>query len=157
MNKITRAVLLLLAVGCYSPIAVRAEAPKPRGGCWSRDVVIRPQEESQAMTTVRGTVVAIESNNKNRQIAAPDLVTWVRIQAQDGSQKSIYLGSNQYLKQQGLRIGIRDVVEVQGVETIKPKQLPTIAATTLKRGTRAWKIDRVGTKPAAAKWCQHRG
>jgi hypothetical protein len=157
MKLVTMTVLLFVSIGCMNPTPVSAEAPKPRGGCWSKDVVMRSIETPQPMTTIKGQVIAIDYNNKNQPIAAKEIVMWVRLKTASGSVKSIYLGSNQYLNQQQLQIQVRDVLEVQGVQTIKPKQLPTIVASTVKKGERTWKINQTIDKPTAAKWCQHNG
>jgi hypothetical protein len=157
MKQITMATLLLVAIGWFNPAQVRAEAPKPRGGCWSRDVAIRPIADPQTMTTIKGQIIAIDRNDKNEQIAAKELVTWVRLKTADGTQKSIYLGSDRYLNQQRLKLKVSDTLEIQGTQTTNPKQLPTIVATTIKKGTRVWKINQISSKPTTAKWCQHSG
>jgi hypothetical protein len=157
VKQITIAALLLVSIGCFDPAQVRAEAPKPRGGCWSKDVAMRPAADPQAMTTVKGQVVAIDRNDKNEPIAAKDLVTWVRIQTPDGTQQSIYLGSDRYLNQQRLQLKVSDTLEIQGTQTTNPKQLPTIVAKTTKKGSRVLKINTISSKPTTAKWCQHNG
>lgn len=157
MKQITMAALLLVSIGWFNPAQVRAEAPKPKGGCWSRDVAMRPISDPQAMTTIKGQVMAIEHNDKNQQLAAKELVTWVRIKTADGTQKSIYLGSDLHLSQDRLQLKVSDNLEIQGSQTTNPKQLPTIVATTIKKGTRVWKINQISSKPTAAKWCQHNG
>jgi hypothetical protein len=157
MKRITMAMLLFVSICCLLPAQVRAEAPKPKGGCWSKDVAMLPIESPQAMITVKGRVIAIESNSKNQQIAAKEIVIWARIKTDNGSIKSIYLGSNQSLNEQHLQVQVRDILEVQGVQTIKPKQLPIIVASTVKKGDRVWKINNVSDKPIAAKWCKHNG
>jgi hypothetical protein len=157
MKQITMAALLLVSIGWFNPAQVRAEAPKPRGGCWSKDIAMRPAADPQAMTTIKGQIVAIDRNDKNEPIAAKDLVTWVRIKTADGTQKSAYLGSDRYLNQQRLQLKVSDTLEIQGAQTTNPKQLPTIIATTIKKGTRVWKINKISSKPTTAKWCQHNG
>jgi hypothetical protein len=126
MNRIITTILLIGSIGCGSLERVLAEAPKPKGGCWSRDIVMRPTADPVAMMTIKGRVIAIEYNNKNQQIAAKELVTWVRIKTANGSTQSIYLGLNQYLKQKQLQLQIGDVLEVQGLQTIKQHR-PVIA------------------------------
>ncbi len=157
MKQITIAALLLVSIGWLNSVEVRAEAPKPRGGCWSSDVAMRPSVDPQAQITVKGQVIAIDRNDKNQQIAAKDLVTWLRIKTADGTQKSIYLGSAQYLKQQRLQLKVSDTLEIQGTQTTNPQQQPTIIATTITKGTRTLKINQISRKPAIAKWCQHSG
>jgi hypothetical protein len=157
MKQITMAALLLVSISWFNPAQVRAEAPKPKGGCWSRDVAMRPISDPQAMTTIKGQVIAIEHNDKNQQIAAKELVTWVRIKTADGTQKSIYLGSDLHLSQNRLQLKVSDNLEIQGTQTTNPKQLPTIVASTIKKGSRVWKINNVSSKPTTAKWCQHNG
>jgi hypothetical protein len=158
MKQITMAALLLVSIGWFNPAQVRAEAPKPTGGCWSRDVAMRPAADPQAMTTIKGQVVAIDRNDKNEQIAAKEVVTWVRIKTADGNQQSIYLGSDRYLNQQRLKLKVADTLEIQGTQTTNPKQLlPTIVANTIKKGSRVWKINTISSKPTTAKWCQHNG
>ena len=157
MKQITIAALLLVSIGWFHPAGVRAEAPKPRGGCWSRDVAMRPSVDPQVMTTIQGRVIAIDRNDKDEPIAAKEVVTWVRIKTADGSQKSIYLGSDRYLSQQQIQLKVSDNLEIKGTQTTNPKQLPTIVASTIKKGTRTWKINQIATKPTTAKWCQHNG
>lgn len=157
MKHITMAALLLVSIGWFSPAQVRAEAPKPRGGCWSRDVAMRPISDPQVITTTKGQVIAIDRNDKNEPIAAKEVVTWVRIKTADGTQKSIYLGSDRYLNQQQIQLKVSDNLEIKGTQTTNPKQLPTIVASTIKKGTRVWKINQIATKPTTAKWCQYNG
>jgi hypothetical protein len=157
MNRIITTILLIGSICCGSLERVLAEAPKPKGGCWSRDIVMRPTADPVAMMTIKGRVIAIEYNNKNQQIAAKELVTWVRIKTANGSTQSIYLGLNQYLKQKQLQLQIGDVLEVQGLQTIKPKQLPTVVASTVKKGERVWTINNISAKPTDAKWCKYNG
>jgi hypothetical protein len=157
MKQITMAALLFVSIGWFNPARVQAEAPKPRGGCWSRDVVMRPMVDPQTLTTIKGQVIAIDRNDKNEPIAAKDLVTWIRIKTADGTQKSVYLGSARYLSQQRLQLKVSDTLEIQGTQTNNSQPLPTIIATTIKKGTRVWKINQIGSKPTTAKWCQHNG
>jgi hypothetical protein len=157
MKQITVAALLLGSIGWFNPAPVRAEAPKPRGGCWSSDVALRPMADPQAMTTIKGQVIAIDRNDKNEPIAAKELVTWVRIKTADGTQKSAYLGSDRYLSQQQIQLKVSDNLEIKGTQTTNPNQLPTIVASTIKKGTRVWKINQIRNKPTTAKWCQHSG
>ncbi len=157
MKQITIAALLLVSIGWFNPAGVRAEAPKPRGGCWSRNIAMRPSVDPQSLITVKGQVVAIDRNNKDEPIATKDLVTWVRIKTADGTQQSIYLGLERYLKQQRLQLKVSDNLEIQGTQTTNPKQIPTIIASTVKKGTQVWKINKITSKPTTAKWCQHNG
>jgi hypothetical protein len=157
MKLITMAMLLLCSISCVQIDRVQAEAPKPKGGCWSRDVAMRPSNDLSAKTTVKGRIIEIERNDKDRQIAAKELVTWVRIKTDAGADQSIYLGADRYLKQQRLQLKVQDVVEITGVQVIKPKQLPTIVANTIKKGDRTWKVEQIVAKPARAAWCQHSG
>ena len=157
MNRITMTMLLVISVGCLFPAEVRAEAPIPKVGCWPREIAMRPSENPQAMMTIKGRVIAIEHNRKQQQIAAKELVTWVRVKTANGAEKSIYLGSSQSLNQQHLQIKVRDVLEIQGVQTLKARQLPTIIANTVKKGDRVWKIDNFTTKPTGVKLCRYSG
>jgi hypothetical protein len=157
MKLITMTILLLCAIGCLPVDRVRAEAPKPKGGCWSSEIAMRSSDELPAMTTIKGRVITIEHNDKERQLAAKELVTWVRIKTDTGADQSIYLGSDRYLQQQRLRLKVQDVVEVTGNQVIQPKQLPTIVASTIKKGDRTWKFEKIGTKPTAVALCRHSG
>ncbi len=157
MKQITMAALLLVSIGWFHPAQVRAEAPKPKGGCWSRDIAMRPISDPQPITTIKGQVIAIEHNDKNEPIAATDLVTWLRVKTADGTQKSVYLGLERYLNKQRLQLKVSDNLEIQGTQTTNPQQLPTIVASTIKKGTRIWKINKVSSKPTTANWCQHNG
>jgi hypothetical protein len=156
MKRIKIALLLFASIGCLVPTQVRAEAPTPRGGCWSREIVMRPIDNPQPMTTVKGRVVAIE-HGKNQQIVTKELATWLRVKTATGEEKSIYLGSNQYLKQQRLQIQVRDSVEIQGVQMPKSRQLPTVIASTVKKGERVWKIDNFTNKQTGVKSCNYSG
>jgi hypothetical protein len=157
MKLMTMTMLLLCSIGCVQIDRVHAEAPKPKGGCWSRDVAMRPTADLPTTTTVKGRIIAIEHNDQDRQIAAKDLVTWVQVQTDPGVSQSIYLGSDRHLQQQRLQLKIQDLVEITGVQVIKPKQLPTIVASSIKKGDRTWKFEKVGTKPTMAVWCKHNG
>jgi hypothetical protein len=157
MKLITMTMLLICAIGCLPVDRVRAEAPKPKGGCWSRDMAMRPSDDLPAMTTLKGRVIAIEHNDQERQLAAKELVTWIRIKTDTGAYQSIYLGSDRHLQQQRLQLKVQDVVEITGVQVIKPKQLPTIVASIIKKGNRTWKVEQIAAKPTAAAWCQHSG
>ena len=148
------AMLLVVSIS-WLPIAVRAEAPTPKNGCWSREVATRPTE-TQTIATAKGRVTGIERNDRDRTLAAKEVVTWVRLKTPTG-QKTVYLGSDRSLKQQGLEIKVRDVIEVQGVQTYKSKQLPTIIAGTVKKSDRVWKIANIGTKPTGVQWCRSNG
>ena len=157
MKQITIAALLLVSIGCFNPAGVRAEAPKPKGGCWSRDVAMRPISDPQVITTIKGQVIAIERNDKNEPIAAKEVVTWVRIKTADGTQKSIYLGSERYLNQQRLQLKVSDTLEIKGIQTTNPQQLPTIIASSIEKGNRVLKINKISSKPTTTQWCQHNG
>lgn len=157
MKQITMAALLLVSIGWFSPAQVRAEAPKPKGGCWSRDVAMRPISDPQPITTIKGQVIAIERNDKNEPIAAKDVVTWVRIKTADGTQKSIYLGSERYLNQQRLQLKVSDTLKIKGTQTTNPQQLPTIIASSIEKGNRVLKINKISSKPTTTQWCQHNG
>jgi hypothetical protein len=162
MKRIEMAIVLvasnvfLLAIECGVSVEVRAEAPTPRSGCWSREIAIAPTAEAQMKMTIQGRVVAIERNDKDRSIAAKDVVTWVRIKTTDGEEKSVYLGSDRSLKQQRLRIRERDVLEIQGVQMPKAQQ-PTIVASSIKKGDRVWKIANFTDKPIGTKSCSYNG
>ncbi|WP_310426274.1 hypothetical protein [Chamaesiphon sp. VAR_48_metabat_135_sub] len=156
MKQIKVAMLVVVSIGCLFPTVVRAEAPTPKGGCWSREIVMRPIDNPQTMTTIRGRVVAIE-HGKNQQIVQKELATWLRVKTATGEENSIYLGSSQYLKQLRLNIQVRDSVEIQGIQMPKSRQLPTVIASTVKKGERVWKIDSFINKPTGVKSCRYRG
>jgi hypothetical protein len=158
MKRVAVTMLLFIAVGCLNFDRVRAEAPKPKDGCWSRNIAMKSIEDPQTTIAVKGRVIAIEYNNRDRQpLAQKEIVTWAQLKTADGSIKSIYLGSNQDLVRQNIRIKVRDIIQVEGVQTIKLKQLPTIVATTIEKGDRVWKINNISDKPTEAQWCQHNG
>ncbi len=156
MNKIKIVMLVVASIGWWLPVVAHAEAPMPKGGCWSREVAVRPSADPQTLATAKGRAIAIDRNNKYRSLAAKEVVTWVRLKTPTG-QKSVYLGSQRSLRQQGLNIKVGDVIEVSGVQTYKSKQLPTIIATTVKKSDRVWKIDNVADKPAGVQWCRSNG
>jgi hypothetical protein len=147
--------LSALALGCWSPDLVRAEAPTPRSGCWSREIVMRPLTDPQATTTIQGRIIAIE-HGQNQQVAKKEMATWVRIQTPSGEQKLIYLGSDRSLKQRNLKLQVSDSVEIQGVPMPKAKQT-TIVANTVKKGDRVWKINNFTNKQIGAKSCRFNG
>ena len=157
MNQISMTIGLFVSLGCLFPHQVNAEAPKPRGGCWSRDIATRPSENSQATTTISGRVIAIEYNNKNQPIAAKEIATWLKLRTPTGTKKLIYLGLNQYLQQQRIQIAAGDLVEVRGVQVPQAKSLPTIVASSIKKGNRVWQIETVSDKPTDVKWCRYSG
>ena len=156
MKRIKIAILLVASIGCLVPTQVKAEAPTPKRGCWSREIVMRPIDNPQTMTTTKGRVIAIE-HGKNQQLIVKELATWLRVKTETGEEKSIYLGSSQYLKQQRLQIKLRDLVEIQGIQMPKSKTLSTIVASTVKKGDRVWKIDNFINKPTVAKSCRYSG
>ncbi|WP_309740732.1 hypothetical protein [Chamaesiphon sp. OTE_20_metabat_361] len=147
--------MLVLCLGCGLPLAARAEAPTPKSGCWSTEVAIRPSTPEQ-VTTATGRVIGIERSNKDRSLAATEVVTWVKLKTPTG-QKTVYLGSDRSLQQQGLKLKVRDTIEVQGVQTYKSKKLPTIIANTVKKSDRVWKIDNIATKPTSDERCRFNG
>jgi hypothetical protein len=155
MNQIKIVMFLVLSIG-WLPTAVRAEAPTPKGGCSSREVATRPLIAPRSVN-VKGRVVAIERNNEERQIAARSVVKWVRLKTTTGEEKNVYLGSARALKQQGLNINVSDVLEVQGVQTNKSKQLPTIIASSIEKSDRVWKIANIADKPTGVQWCRFNG
>jgi hypothetical protein len=156
-NRIKIAILLVASIGWWLPVAVRAEAPLPKGGgCWSREVAARPSVDPQTIATAKGRVIAIDRNNKDHSLAAKEVVTWVRLKTPTG-QKSVYLGSQRSLRQQGLNIKVQDVIEVRGIQTYKSKPLPTIVASTVKKSDRVWKIDNIADKPAGVQRCRYNG
>lgn len=157
MNKIIMTIALLSSIGWLFPHQVSAEAPKPRGGCWSRTIASRPIGNSPALTTISGRVIAIEYNNKNQPIAAKEIATWLKLRTPTGEEKLIYLGLNQYLRQQGIKIKTGDIVEVQGIQVPKAKSRPTIVASTIEKGDRVWQIETVSDKPTDVKWCKYSG
>ncbi len=157
MNKIILTIVLLGSIGCLFPHQVRAEAPQPKGGCWSRTVASRPIENSPALTTIAGRVLAIEYSNKNQPIAAKEVATWLKLRTPTGEEKSIYLGLNQYLRQERIKVKAGDIVEIQGVQVPKVKSQPTIVASILKKGDRVWEIETVSDKPTNVKWCRYSG
>jgi hypothetical protein len=156
MNRITAAVWSIALMGCLAPIAIRAEAPTPRNGCLSREIAARPSVDPQTVTKIQGRVVGIEHNYKNQPIAAKEIATWVRVRTTNGEQKLIYLGAARVLKQQDLKVNVRDVVEIQGFQMPKAKQ-PTIVASSFKKGDRVWKIANFTDKPVGGKLCRSTG
>jgi hypothetical protein len=158
MKRVVVTMLLFVAIGGWNLDRVRAEAPKPKGGCWSRNIATRSISQTQPTISVKGLVIGIEYNNKDRQpLAQKEIVTWVRIKTANGSIESIYLGSNQDLVRQNFQIKVWDTIEVQGTQTIQPKQLPTIVASTVTKSDRVWKINHISGKPTEAQWCKHNG
>ncbi len=157
MKRIRVAIIVVTAIGCLVGDRVRAEAPTPSGGCWSREIAVRPLAEQPPMTKIVGRVVAIEHNDKNQPIAPKERVTWARVRTNDGAEKSVYLGSARYLQQRRLNLKVSDVVAVEGVQTLKAQQLPTIAAHTVKKGDRVLNVNQLAAKPTGTKWCRATG
>jgi hypothetical protein len=156
MNRITAAIWSIALIGSLIPTELRAEAPTPRNGCLSREIAARPSVDPQTVTTIQGRVIGIEHNYKNQPIAAKEIVTWVRVRTANGQQKLIYLGAARALKQQDLKVNVRDVVEVQGFQMPKAQQ-PTIVASSFKKGDRVWKIANFTDKPVGGKLCRYTG
>jgi hypothetical protein len=134
---------------------VLAEAPTPRGGCWSREIAVRPIDDPQAMTTIEGRVVAIEQSN-NRRIAPKAIAKWLRLKTNTGEEKRIYIGSDRYLDRQNLEIQVGDTLEIQGTKMPKAKQ-STIAARKISKGDRVWTVNNFKDKPSGTKWCRYSG
>ena len=157
MTRIKSAMVLLVSIGCWLPMGARAEAPTQKGGCWSRDVAVRPMPDAQTIATTTGKITSIENNNKDRSLAAKEVITWVRLQTSTGELKTAYLGSNRALKQQRIALKVNDIVEVRGTQTAKARQSPTIIASTIKKGDRVWKLDNPTEKPIGTQWCKYNG
>jgi hypothetical protein len=163
MKRIKMAMILVasngflsaIALGCWFPAQVRAEAPTPRSGCWSREIVMRPLTDPQANAPIQGRVIAIE-HGPNQQVAKKEMATWVRLQTPSGEQKLIYLGSVRSLRQRNLKLQTNDSIEIQGVPMPKAKQ-PTIVANTVKKGDRTWKLNSFTNKQVAARSCKFTG
>jgi hypothetical protein len=156
MKQIGIVILVFSAIGCWLPATVRAEAPIPRNGCLSREIAIAPIADRLPTATISGRVVGIEHNDRDRSIAAKEVVTWVRVKTSTGEVKSIYLGADRSLDQQHIGIKIGDMLEIQGVQMLKAKQ-PTIVANTLRRGDRTWKIANFTDKQIGVKSCRYNG
>jgi hypothetical protein len=146
--------LLYVGIGFAAPAGAEAPAPA-RSGCWSREIVMRPQPSSQATTKIAGRVVAIERNN-SPWLAPKEIATWVRVKTTTGEQKSIYLGSSRLLKQQNLKLAVRDNIAIQGLPMPNAKQ-PTIVANEIVKGNRTWKIDNYTDLQREAKSCKYTG
>ena len=144
-----------IALGCWFPGLVSAEAPTPKTGCWSREIVMRPIVDPQANTTIQGRIVAIE-HGPNQQVAKKEVATWAKLLTPTGEQKSIYLGSNRSLSQHNLKLKVNDSIEIQGVPMPKANQ-PTIVANTVKKGDRVWKINSFTNKQVAVRSCRFTG
>lgn len=138
-------------------MGVRAEAPAPKGGCWSRDIAMRPQPDARTIVTTTGKIVAIENNNRDRSLASKEVISWVRLKTPTGEQKTVFLGSSRALRQQRIALKINDAIEVRGVQTSKAKQSPTIIASTIQKGGRVWTLDNPAEKPSGTKWCKYNG
>jgi hypothetical protein len=156
MKQIGIVMLLVSAIGCWLPAEVRAEAPMPKNGCLSREIAIAPIADRLPTVTISGRVVGIEHNDRDRSIAAKEVVTWVRVKTTTGEVKSIYLGADRSLDQQHIGIKIGDILEIQGVQMLKAKQ-QTIVANTIRRGDRTWKIANFTDKPVGVRSCQYNG
>ena len=148
-------IVALCTLGCGLPLAASAEAPTPKSGCWSTEVAIRPSTPD-TVTTATGRVIGIERSDKDRPLAAKEVVTWVKLKTPTG-QKTVYLGSDRSLQQQGLKLKVRDKIEVKGVQTYKSKKLPTIIANTVKKSDRVWRIDNIATAPTGGERCKYNG
>lgn len=148
--------LLYVGMGGSFAAPARAEAPQPtRSGCWSREIVMRPMQDPQTTTKIAGRVVAIEQNN-SPWLAPKEIATWARVKTTTGEQKSIYLGSSRLLKQQNLKLSVRDNVTIQGLPMPNAKQ-PTIVANTIVKGNRTWNIDNYIDLQREAKSCKYTG
>lgn len=163
MKRIEMAMILVasssllsaIAFGSWLPAQVRAEAPTPRSGCWSREIVMRPLTDAQMSSTIQGRIIAIE-HGQNQHVAKKEMATWLRLQTPSGEQKLIYLGANRSLSQRNLKLKVNDSIEIQGVRMLNAKQ-PTIVANTVKKGDRVWKINNFINKRIGANSCKFTG
>jgi hypothetical protein len=155
MKQVTITTILVASILSVGSGRVLAEAPTPNGGCWSREIAVRPIDDLQAMTTIKGRVSAIEQSN-NRHIAPKAVAKWLRLKTITGEEKRIYIGSDRYLDRQNLDIQVGDSLEIQGTKMPKAKQA-TIVARTIFKGDRVWKVNNFKDKPTGTKWCRYSG
>lgn len=152
MKRISWVTLFIALIGVLFPALVHAEAPITPGGCASKNIAIRPIEQQQ-VTTVQGRVARIEYG-KQQQIAAKNMVMWLRLKTANGEEVPVYLGSTWHLHQQHLRVRVGDLLEIQGVKTPGANlQSAMTIANTIKKGDRVWKVS-IPNKPNVAKSCQ---
>jgi hypothetical protein len=154
MKRISIAMMLITLIGALVPTLVRAEAPMMTGKCSTRNIAMRSTVEPQMTTTVIGRVVSMEYG-KQQQIAAKNMVMWLRLKTATGEEVPVYLGSSWHLTKKQLQIQVGDLLEIQGVKTpgANPQSAMTIAST-VKKGDRVWKV-KIPNKPTnVAKSCQ---
>lgn len=152
MKRISIAIMFITLIGTLAPAVVRAEAPMMTGKCSTKNIAMRSTPEPQ-MTKVTGRVVSIESG-KQQQIAAKNMVMWLRLQTATGEEVPVYLGSSWYLTKKQLQIRVGDRLEIQGIKPpgANPQSAMTIAST-VKKGDRVWKV-KIPNQPTWAKLCQ---
>lgn len=144
----TTIVVALMIALC--PGIVVAEAPTPRGRCWSRDIAMRPINDPQMRVTIAGRVIAIDRGKRQQM----EIGTQLRLKTDDGQEMSIYLGPSQYLRSQQIFLRVGDRLEVQGAKIMGVRPPNAIVANTIKKGSQMWKIREPNGKPNWAKWCR---
>ena len=151
MNQIGLAMIVTIFIGALMPAAAQAEAPLVPNACRS-NIASRPIEPQQ-LITLKGRVVGLEYG-KQPQIAATNVVMWLRLKTDTGEVLPVYLGSSWYLDRNHLQVRVGDRLEIRGVRV--PRSSPHSAMTvanTIKKGDRVWKAS-IPNKPNVAKSCQ---
>jgi hypothetical protein len=147
MKIIGQATLVVALIVALFPAIAKAEAPMPKGRCWSRDIAMRPINDPQLRVTIAGKVIAIK-----RQ--PTEIGTQLRLKTDDGKELNVTLEPSLYphVEQKSIRVG--DRLEIQGAKITSLKQPTKIVATTVKKGDRIWAVRELNGKPTWAKWCK---
>jgi hypothetical protein len=145
------ATIVMMFVGALVPAGAHAEAPLVPNACRS-SIATRPIEPQQPIT-LKGRVVSLEYG-KQPQVAAKNMVMWLRLKTDIGEVLPVYLGSSWYLDRNHLQVRVGDRLEIRGVKVpgSSPQSAMTIAST-IKKGDRVWKAS-IPNKPNVAKSCQ---
>jgi hypothetical protein len=147
MKIIGQATLVVALIVALFPAIAKAEAPMPKGRCWSRDIAMRPINDPQLRVTIAGKVIAIK-----RQ--PTEIGTQLRLKTDDGKELNVTLEPSLYPHVEPKSIRVGDRLEIQGAKITNLKQPTKIVATTVKKGDRIWAVREPNGKPTWAKWCK---
>jgi hypothetical protein len=147
MKIIGQATLVVALIVALFPAIAKAEAPMPKGRCWSRDIAMRPINDPQLRVTIAGKVIAIK-----RQ--PTEIGTQLRLKTDDGKELNVTLEPSLYPHVEPKSIRVGDRLEIQGAKITSLKQPTKIIATTVKKGDRIWAVREPNGKPTWAKWCK---
>jgi hypothetical protein len=146
-NSIIALAILLFPTGAF------AEAPTQKGGCWSRDVAMRPMYDPQKNVSVMGRAISIESGVLQRS-SATDIGSRLRLKLANNQEIAVYLAPSWYLDRERIQIKAGDRVEIRGAKLNQGRQPMVVVAATIKKGDQTWAIRDPKGKPMWVKWCK---